>query len=54
VIQQGVASSSLRVGTSYGYLIHVLVFIVIQPLEAYGLLLEHFVAASIFFIGAIC
>jgi hypothetical protein len=55
VIQQGVASSSLKVGTSYGSdLIRVLVFIVIQPLEACGLLLEHFVVAYIFFIGAIC
>jgi hypothetical protein len=48
VFQQGVASSSLRVWHFIrSDLILVLVFIVIQPLEACSLLLEHFVAASI-------
>ena len=55
VFQQGVASSSLRVGTSYGLdLLLVLVFIVIQPLEARGILWDHFVEASIFLFRAIC
>jgi hypothetical protein len=54
VIQQGVAASILRVGTLYNLdLVLVLVFLVIQHLEACGILLEYFVAASIFFIGAI-
>jgi hypothetical protein len=42
-------------GTSYGPdLTLVLVFIVIQPLEVYIVLSEHFVAALIVFIGSIC
>ena len=42
-------------GTSYDPdLILVLVFIVIQPLEAYIVLSKHFVEALIVFIGSIC
>jgi len=42
-------------GTSYGpNLILVLIFIVIQPMEAYIVLSEHFVAALIMLIGSIC
>jgi hypothetical protein len=55
MFQQGVAASSLGFGTSYGLdLSFVLALLVIQPLEAYIVLSEHFVAALIVLIGSIC
>jgi hypothetical protein len=55
VFQQGMAPSNFGVGTSYGPdLFFHWSSLNIHPLEACSLLLEHFVAASIMFIGAIC
>jgi hypothetical protein len=55
VFQQSVASSKLGFGTSYDSdLFSHWYSLSIWSLEACSLLLEHFVAASIVFIGAIC